>query len=423
MPIEAVTRTSPWSTYELFGNDDLNVAAGVVLTSTGNDAILAYDAAGLHRITVAGTIIAYDDCINLLGSEGAQYVEIAETGLLMSGVGSDIETADGVLMYGVGSAMVNNGTIIAQGSAVQLVVSDGGTTTVTNNGVMTTESYGIWNRFGSGTLEFTNTGTVESAVQSYLGGGFVDHVTNSGTMIGNVELGGGDDLYVGTGGSVAGAILGGSGDDRFVVGLSNEAIDGGEGIDTLDLSGLHQKMTVNLTAPSQNKGAGVAGDSYAGIENIIGTVCRDVLTGDGADNRLHGGGSHDMLAGAGGNDTLAGGHGADTLTGGAGADVFVFETYADRGDVLTDFTTGADVMLIDAAAYGFGSAAIGALSAGAFLTTADSNTAQDATDRLIFRASDATLWFDRDGTGDLGPVLLADLADGTTITTTDIFLI
>jgi len=358
-----------------------------------------------------------------LGAQGAQYVEIASTGVLVSGVGSTIVDADCVILDGANSVLINNGTMLAQGSAVQVIVVDGGTTSITNTGLMSAGSYGIWNRFGAGTLNFTNTGTVESEVQSYFGGNAADNVTNSGLMIGNVELGGGNDLYVGVGGTVIGTILGGSGNDRFVVGLSNEVIDGGDGIDTLDLSGLNQKMTVNLADPSQNTGAGVAGDVYLGIENIIGTAFRDQLTGNGADNMLSGGGAHDVLNGGSGNDTLVGGHGRDTLIGGDGADVFVFDTYADRGDILVDFATGEDVMLINAAAYGFRASAIGALNADAFATTANSNVAQDATDRFIFRTSDSTLWFDRDGTGNLGPVLLADLADGTTITASDIFLI
>lgn len=426
MLIQAVSITSPFAIYNLSGNDDLNVALGVTLFSTGSvefptssDAVLAF--AGQHRITVAGTILAYDDCINLLGAQGAQYVEIASTAILQSGVASPIADSDCVILDGANSVLINNGSMTARGSAVQVIVVDGGTTTITNNGNMTATSYGIWNRFGAGTLEFTNTGTVESAVQSYLGGNSVDRVTNSGTMKGNVDLGGGDDLYVGIGGTVVGSILGGSGNDRFVIGLSNEVIDGGDGIDTLDLSGLNQKMTVNLATPSLNKGAGVAGDTYTGIENVTGTVYRDAITGDGTANRLAGGGAFDVLIGGGGNDTLIGGAGADTVTGGSGADVFLFETYADRTDVITDFTSGVDVVMINAAAYGFGTAT-GAIDPNAFCS-GTTNAPQDASDRFIYNTTTGTLWFDRDGTGKVATVLLADFADGTVFLASDILLV
>ncbi len=426
MPIQAVTTTSPYTIYTLTGNDDLNVGVGIVLTTTGDplfptsgDTIMAFS--GQHKITIAGTVIGYDDCINLLGAQGAQTVEIASTGVLMSGVGSTVVDADCVILDGANSTLVNNGRMIAKGSAVQAIVFEGETKTITNNGVMTSDSYGIWNRFGWGTLNFTNSGVVESDVQSYLGGIATDNVRNSGSMIGNVELGGGNDTYNGVGGSVAGQILGGSGNDRFVVGLSNEYIDGGEGIDTLDLSGLTQKMTVNLTTPSQNSGAGVKGDTYLGIENITGTAYRDTLTGNGEANRLAGGGAFDILVGNGGNDTLVGGSGADTLTGGSGADVFLFETYADRSDVITDFASGVDVVQVNAAAYGFGTAT-GAISAAAF-SSGTTGLAQDASDRFIYNTTNGTLWFDRDGTGKVATVLLADFADGTVFVASDILLV
>jgi len=69
MLIQAVSQTSPYAIYILSGNDDINVALGVTLFTTGSvdfptssDAILAFS--GHHRITVAGTILAFDDCIN-----------------------------------------------------------------------------------------------------------------------------------------------------------------------------------------------------------------------------------------------------------------------------------------------------------------------------------------------------------------------
>ena len=46
-----------------------------------------------------------------------------------------------------------------------------------------------------------------------------------------------------------------------------------------------------------------------------------------------------------------------------------------------------------------------------------SNTAADAHDRLIFRTTDATLWFDRDGNGTKHQaILVADLNDGIALT-------
>jgi len=419
MPIQATTQTSTSPLYVLSGNDDLNIGVGVVLIATQSDAVQA--TSGQHSIILSGTILAYDDGIDLQNCEAAQNVEIAQTGVIIAGRNSPIAEAHGVILDGVGSTFVNRGTITAQGAALQVIVRDGGTTTVTNHGFMSGELYGIHNISGNGTLDFTNFGFIESLGHSFQGGNVADRVTNAGTMLGTVDLGGGDDLYVGTGGTVIGDILGGSGNDRFVVGLSDEVIDAGEGVDTLDLSALTARVAVNLADPAANRGAGVAGDIYAGFENITGSAYRDTLTGDDGANVLIGGGALDDLIGGGGNDTLIGGSGADAIIGGTGADTFLFQAYADRGDTIADFATGLDVLAVNAAAFGLG-ALTGAISASAFVS-GTTNLPQDALDRFIFRTTDATLWFDRDGTGKTASVLLADFADGTAFAATDILLV
>ena len=73
-------------------------------------------------------------------------------------------------------------------------------------------------------------------------------------------------------------------------------------------------------------------------------------------------------------------------------------------------------------ATGFGGGLVaGALAAGQFISRGD-NLAQDADDRFIFRTTDQTLWFDIDGTGGVGPSLIADLQAGALLTAADILL-
>jgi hypothetical protein len=50
-----------------------------------------------------------------------------------------------------------------------------------------------------------------------------------------------------------------------------------------------------------------------------------------------------------GNDTLAGGAGSDTLMGGADADTFVFNSFSGS-DLITDFASGVDKILVSATA-------------------------------------------------------------------------
>jgi|GEM_PF-2051375 len=62
-------------------------------------------------------------------------------------------------------------------------------------------------------------------------------------------------------------------------------------------------------------------DTLIGIQNLIGTVFGDKLTGDAGPNMLVGGDGNDVLTGGAGNDRLAGGAGNDTVNAGRGDDV------------------------------------------------------------------------------------------------------
>lgn len=93
------------------------------------------------------------------------------------------------------------------------------------------------------------------------------------------------------------------------------------------------------------------------IENAVGGVRSDRITGNDVANMLSGGGGHDLLVGnagndrlvgGAGNDTLRGGIGADRLEGGTGADRFDFDRVAEsttvlaRRDTVAGFTRGTD---------------------------------------------------------------------------------
>ena len=164
----------------------------VTLISLTSDSILANS--GQHQITVSGVVMAYDDAINTIGCEEAQTIVIQAGGVLLAGYTGAEEDGDGVILDGIGSTLLNHGTIIANGSGLSLFVRDAGTTTVTNTGFISGEKYGVWNKFGIGVLDFTNTGTIESPNAAFFGGTATDLLTNSGTFIGDVRLNGGDEL-------------------------------------------------------------------------------------------------------------------------------------------------------------------------------------------------------------------------------------
>lgn len=300
--------------------------------------------------------------------------------------------------------------------------------TVVNNGTITAD-IAISDNTASPTPEFDtltveNTGLIAGALA--LGNG-VDIVFNTGIIDGDVDLGSGNDVFDGRGGVVNGIVDGGEGDDIIYGGAGNEiliggdgadiifgsagadAIDGGAGLDTLDYSASAAGVQVNLgdatlssSAPVQ-AGAGTAfggdaeGDTFQGIERVIGSAFDDFVYGgpegsivdlgdgnDVFDNRsadsgndvvdlgagndvaragagddlVQGGAGRDRLSGEDGNDTLLGqdgndrlrgglgddrldgGAGDDLLAGGAGNDLFTFGL--DGGnDRIFDFDAGA----------------------------------------------------------------------------------
>ncbi len=427
MLIEATTQTVEGNVYILTGNDDLHIGVDVTIRSTysdpvahtGADAVIAWT--GVHTITVDGTIIGEDEAINLIGVDAAQTVIVNATGVLRSGGDGVVNDADGIILDGIGSSISNAGLIDAYGSAASLNVREGGTTSITNSGTMSGRVSGIWHKFGLGTLVVTNTGTITSPNHAILGGDSADLITNHGSMSGAVDLGGGNDMLDNRGGLIVGAITGGSGDDLFYLGTTAETIDGGLGVDTLNLSSYTTGVTIDMLTPSLNKGAAALNDSFTGIEVVLGTTRADVLRGDAGDNLFTGNGGADKLSGGDGADTLEGGVSKDTLTGGDGADVFRFVTLTGGGDFVTDFNSGTDFIHLEGSVFGFGTAS-GAVSANDFVVAAD-NLALDSSDRFIFRSTDSTLWYDKDGSGRKAAVMIADLQDGASLAVTDLWLV
>jgi Ca2+-binding RTX toxin-like protein len=148
-------------------------------------------------------------------------------------------------------------------------------------------------------------------------------------------LGGHDSLYGGAGND---RLSGGSGNDMLHGGAGADVLDGGEGGDTASYAG-SSAVTVNLAFGGL--GGDAQGDTYIGIENVMGSNFADTIIGDAFHNTLNGGAGDDHLQGGAGGDTLIGGAGFDTLTGGEGQDIFVV-TPNTGIDFITDFEQGLD---------------------------------------------------------------------------------
>ena len=147
-----------------------------------------------------------------------------------------------------------------------------------------------------------------SAANVLRGGGGLDNIHG---------LGGDDELHGGPGND---AINGNAGNDTLEGGPGRDTLNGGGGLDIASYAGASAAVTVDLATPANNTGD-AAGDTYTGIESILGSRHADTLNGGDANaNSLNGNAGNDTLNGNAGDDTLEGGPGADTLNGGDGSD-------------------------------------------------------------------------------------------------------
>jgi Ca2+-binding RTX toxin-like protein len=123
--------------------------------------------------------------------------------------------------------------------------------------------------------------------------------------------------------------------NTFVGGLGADTFDGAGGIDTADYSGSSE--SVHLDLDSGGVGGTAAGDTYANMENVIGSALSDTLSGNSSANALTGGE---------GDDYFFSDLGADALNGGNGYDIVDYQASASR--VRVNLTTGG----VDADAQG-----------------------------------------------------------------------
>ncbi|WP_281378886.1 heparin lyase I family protein [Azospirillum oleiclasticum] len=158
-------------------------------------------------------------------------------------------------------------------------------------------------------------------------------------------------------------IKGTDGDDKLTGTAKSEVIDGGTGVDLLDLSKLTAAAKIDLASGKADMGGGHV-DTVYNMEGVIGTSASDTLLGNGAANKIRGmagndkidgrggddilagGDGNDDIIGGNGNDVLYGGRGTDILTGGTGSDRFVKEATGEGTDYVTDFKSNDVLDLI-----------------------------------------------------------------------------
>lgn len=314
------------TTYGGDGNDlialQFSFYTGLVFGEAGNDEIRASDA--------GHTIIGGTGADTLTGGLRQDFLfsgdRDATTGLAVDDMGLERDILTG---FGGDDALaIGYGDSADGGSGTDtLRLSLGGLT----NGI-------VFNTAGIGTGQsVTLGGGVINSIEifAYLRGtDFADTLTlaTQPTLL-TVDAGLGDDVIIA--GASSAAVRGNGGNDRFVSGPAGDSFDGGAGIDTADYSAATAGVTVSLAAGATGN---TGGDALTNVENLIGSIFGDVLTGDGGANVLTGGIGADTLVGGDGDDRLSGGTGGDSLIGGAGADVLS----GGRGDDTLRGGDGAD---------------------------------------------------------------------------------
>ncbi len=126
-----------------------------------------------------------------------------------------------------------------------------------------------------------------------------------------------------SGGAFNDTLIGLGGDDVLDGGAGADSLVGGDGQDLASYAGAATGVTARLDLPSLNTGD-AAGDTYSGIEGLIGSAFFDFLIGNDASNLIYAGGGADFVAGLGSDDLIFGEVGDDTLDGGAGTDTANF---------------------------------------------------------------------------------------------------
>jgi hypothetical protein len=166
--------------------------------------------------------------------------------------------------------------------------------------------------------------------------------TKTGTANAEIISGtSGDDVICAGGGNDT--LKGEAGNDTLLGGVGDDTLDGGIGADTASYSA---SLTAVVASLATNSSTGEGTDTFAGVENLLGSPEADTLTGSDANNTLTGGGGNDTEHGGLGNDSVVGSEGADSLFGDENDDA-VNSKDGVKGNDSLDGGDGTDTKVTD----------------------------------------------------------------------------
>jgi Ca2+-binding RTX toxin-like protein len=375
-PVSTTTTTDP--AVFLPTGDGVFVASGVLVAATEDRAI--YGGGSNLQVIIAGTAASNGVTVRL----GVNAISQQDNSITVE-AGGEIRSFDvnsyAVEFFSHHNQIVNRGLIHGAGGGIMLSGDNDFTvTTIVNSGAIVAGAVGIARYAGSSTeaIVFTNTGTLSAPTAYGPNAGDPvarDLITNTGRIVGAVNLGSGNDSYIGASGHLTGKLFGGIGNDIAVGGIDSDWFEGGIGNDAL-----------------------------------TGNAGNDRLLGQDGNDTLNGGLGNDILDGGIGNDTLFGGAGNDKLTGGLNNDFFVFNTAPNTStnrDAITDFNHVADTFRLENAIFTkLGAGGVHALNPAFFRAAA---AALDANDFVVYNQATGVLFYDANGNAAGGAIAVAVL--------------
>jgi Ca2+-binding RTX toxin-like protein len=308
------------------GNDTLtgDFNANVLDGGAGND-LLVGDGGADTLIGGTGT----DTASYALAAAGVTAVLMAPSNNTGDAAGDTYSSIENLIGSAFADSLVGDGgaNVLNGGQGDDILVGAGGADTLIGGTGIDTANYVTSTTGVTASLATPASNTGEAAGDTY-------------SSIENLTGGSGNDTLIGDAG--ANVLDGDGGDDVLRGGAGADRLIGGAGIDTASYSTSTAGVTASLADPTINTGD-AAGDTYSGIENLVGGAGVDTLTGDAGANLLDGGGGNDTINGGDGNDTVIGGTGNDRLIGGAGIDTanYAGATAAVTVNLATGTATGA----------------------------------------------------------------------------------
>lgn len=360
-----------------------------------------------------------DNIIQLPAATLTSALSVSFSGLggndtLISGIGND--TLDG----GTGNDTMNGGggndtyRVDSLGDVVQEAVNGGIDTVISSVDHTLADNVENLTLFNVATQSTAFNGTGNALNNAILGNAFNnrlqglagDDSIDGGSGIDTLEGGDGNDVLNGNfgndtldGGAGNDTMLGGIGNDVYIVTDAGDIVDErdavlGGGVDLV-------RSSVDFTLGRNVENLTLEGTAANGTGNelnneIIGNGVANVLEGLAGNDRILGGNGNDILRGGLGNDNMQGDRGRDTMTGGEGADGFFFDLNAPFNlgaigrDVIRDFTSGVDRIVLDETTFG-------PLSRNDVALAANDRDAAVSTKKIVFSEATGRLFFNANG--------------------------